>query len=129
MAPASPLRILVVDDEPAVLKVTARLVTFLGYEAVAHTDPLEALTAFSRNPAQFAAALLDVMTPGLSGPDLARRLRELSPNLPVLMATGFSDLLPDDLDAGARPNMVLHKPVPLDELDRALRHVVTRPDA
>lgn len=126
MQPPAPLRILVVDDEPAVLKVTARLVTFLGYEAVAHTDPLEALTAFSRNPSQFAAALLDVMTPGLSGPDLAKRLRELAPRLPVLLATGFSDLLPDDLDAGARADAVLHKPVPLDELDRALRQAVER---
>jgi CheY-like chemotaxis protein len=123
------LRILVVDDEPAVLKVTARLVSYLGYEAVAHTDPLEALTAFSRNPAAYAAALLDVMTPGLSGPDLARRLRELAPRLPVLMATGFSDLLPDDLDPLARPDALLHKPVPLDDLDRTLRQLTHRASA
>lgn len=108
--------VLVVDDEPSVLNVTARLVSFVGYEVEAHTDPLEALTAFSRNPSRYAVALLDVMTPAMSGPELARRLRQLAPGLPVLMATGFSDLLPESLAPDERPTALLHKPVPLETL-------------
>lgn len=115
--------VLVVDDEPSVLHVTARLVAYIGYAVESYTDPLEALTAFSRNPDRYGAALLDVMTPAMSGPELARRLRELAPALPVLMATGFSDLLPEALAPSERPSAILHKPVPLEALREALRRV------
>lgn len=119
--------VLVVDDEPSVLHVTARLVAYVGYAVESFTDPLEALTAFSRNPDRFAVALLDVMTPAMSGPELARRLRELSPALPVIMATGFSDLLPEALSAAERPTALLHKPVPLEALRTALHQIVPPP--
>lgn len=117
--PGVPL-VLVVDDEPSVLHVTARLVTHIGYEVESYTDPLEALTAFSRNPTRYAVALLDVMTPAMGGPELARRMRELAPGLPVLLATGFSDLLPEALSPDERPTAILHKPVPLESLRAAL---------
>ncbi len=129
-APDRPLPlVLVVDDEPSVLHVTARLVAYVGYAVESYTDPLEALTAFSRNPDRYAVALLDVMTPAMSGPELARRLRELAPALPVVMATGFSDLLPDALSAAERPTALLHKPVPLESLRSLLHRLVPPPDA
>lgn len=118
---------LVVDDEPSVLHVTARLVSHVGYAVESYTDPLEALTAFSRNPSRYAVALLDVMTPAMSGPELARRLRELAPGLPVLMATGFSDLLPEAMAPDERPTALLHKPVPLAALRATLQQLVPLP--
>lgn len=118
-------KVLLVDDETAVLSVNRRLIEHLGYDVESFDDPLAALTAFSRNPDRFTAAILDVMTPGMPGHELGRRLREMRPDLPVLLATGFSELLPDDVASVVKPTAILHKPIPLDVLRSALDSLPT----
>lgn len=113
-------KVLLVDDESAVLSVNRRLIEHLGYDVESFDDPFDALTAFSRNPDRFFAAILDVMTPGMPGHELGRRLREMRPDVPVLLATGFSELLPDDVEAVVKPTAILYKPIPLDVLRDAL---------
>jgi two-component system cell cycle sensor histidine kinase/response regulator CckA len=119
--------VLIVDDEPIVLDVTRRLVEHLGYSVDAFSDPMAALVAFARAPNRYVAAITDVMTPGLSGPDLALQLRDVRRDLPIILSTGYAELLETQHVAGFTPQQVLRKPLTLARLDAALSAVLPPP--
>lgn len=103
-------RILVVEDEPGLLRVLVRYLTRLGYEAVAAARASEALEWFRADPAGFAAVLTDLSLPDMRGEELVVRLRELNPALPVLVASGSpSELACHPAMEGAR-TVYLAKP-------------------
>jgi two-component system cell cycle sensor histidine kinase/response regulator CckA len=90
-APAS-TRILVVDDEEAVLKFVNRILTERGYETVLASSGAAAEQAVTTS-GPFNILVTDLMMPEMSGDELARRLRQVEPRLKVLYLTGFSDHL------------------------------------
>lgn len=79
-------RALCVDDEPAVLGLIARLLTDLGFEVQAESDPLEALTHFERG--RYDLVMTDVRMPGMDGHALVTALRALDQEIPVIVVTG-----------------------------------------
>jgi len=81
--------ILLVDDEPAVGDVLCAMLTRGGFRVTNHTNPVEALDDFRDHPGKFDLVLTDLTMPGMTGIDLARRLFEIRPDLPVLLTTGF----------------------------------------
>ena len=88
-------RIMVVDDEAAVLRVTSELLGTLGHQATPFKDPQSALNAFRETPAGFDLLLTDERMPNMTGTELARAFRSIDPHFPVLMMTGYSE---DDFD-------------------------------
>lgn len=85
---ALPTRVLVVDDEPAVLKVTAQLLKSLGYEPVTATSGAAALALVQSSSGTFLIAVLDVFLQDVPGPELAEQLRQRTPNIPVVYVSG-----------------------------------------
>ena len=83
-------RVLVVDDEPAFAEAVAELLEESGFEARPFSDPVEALRGTGAD--DYDVALLDLAMPGMSGLDLAERVRERSPSTQVVILTGQSDL-------------------------------------
>ncbi|MCW6506822.1 response regulator [Lichenifustis flavocetrariae] len=83
-------RILIVDDDSDVREVAAQMIEEVGYSVVAVSSGAEALREFGRN--HFALVLTDVVMPGMSGVELARRLREIAPHVPLLFASGYADI-------------------------------------
>ena len=81
------LRILVVEDEPAILRGLCDVLAYRGYEPVGAAAGDEGLRA--ARAGGFALLLLDLMLPGLSGFDVCRVLREDDPRLPILMLTAL----------------------------------------
>jgi signal transduction histidine kinase/CheY-like chemotaxis protein len=93
-------RILLVEDDREVAQVTAELLRDLGCDPIEAHDAGAALAAVDRDPT-IALVLSDiVLTGGISGLDLARRLRAQRPELPVLLATGYSEHVPPALAEG-----------------------------
>jgi len=86
-------RVLFVDDEDPICASTALMMESLGYEVDSYTDPLEALAAISADPGGYVALVTDINMPNLSGVDLARKALEQRPDLPILLVTGYNDLL------------------------------------
>lgn len=111
-ATGSRQRILVVDDDNDVRGVAAQMIEEIGYQVVAAASGSEALTEFGR--ASFDLVLTDVVMPGMSGVDLARRIRAVAPAMPLLFASGYADVATfgDELAA----ETVLKKPYRIGEV-------------
>jgi len=83
--------ILVVDDEPVVLKIVASILSSAGFEVLPAGSPEAALAAARLHPEPIQLLLSDVVMPGLRGPDLAEALRSLHPETAWLFMAGLPD--------------------------------------
>jgi two-component system response regulator MprA len=120
------MRVLVVDDEPAVRESISRSLRFEGYEVELAADGESALKSQAARPAD--AVVLDVMMPVIDGLEACRRLRATGDRVPVLMLTArraIGDRVAG-LDAGADDYLV--KPFALEELLARLRALLRRTD-
>ena len=120
------MRILVVDDEPAVRTSLQRALALEGYEVDLAADGAEALDRLAATPPD--AVVLDVSMPRLDGLEVCRRLRQAGDRTPVLMLTARDavDDRVEGLDAGADDYLV--KPFALRELRARLRALLRRVD-
>ncbi|TFI58116.1 response regulator [Sphingomonas parva] len=105
-------RILVVDDDDDVRLVAAAMIEELGYEVEAANGGDAALKALEADG--FALLLTDVAMPGINGVELARRVRELRPDLPVVFATGYADF--QTFGASLSDERLLKKPYRIAEV-------------
>jgi two-component system response regulator MprA len=118
------VKILVVDDEPAVRDSLERALRLEGYEIQLAADGAEALATITADEPD--AIVLDVMMPQVDGLEVCRRMRSMGDRTPVLMLTA-RDTVSDrvaGLDAGADDYVV--KPFALDELLARLRALLRR---
>jgi PAS domain S-box-containing protein len=81
--------ILFVDDEEALVQLGEEMIAALGYEPVGFTSSAAALEAFRAEPERFAAVLSDESMPGMTGSELARAIRGLRADVPIVLMTGF----------------------------------------
>lgn len=111
-------RVLVVDDEPTVRRMLARLLSEAGYEVVEATDGARALGAAMQSEAKFDLVITDIKMPGMDGRELGRHLNAALPGLPVLYISGYTSVPGGGLgDSGADAPFV-RKPFDPDDLLR-----------
>ncbi len=116
--------VLVVDDEPDIVKVIAEGLRRIGYRVTTATDPREALAIFAAQPAGIDAVLSDLSMPHLSGAALGRRMLDLRPDIPIVLFTGYSSELSPDEARAAGFRAVLNKPMSLSVLAEWLHRVL-----
>jgi two-component system response regulator MprA len=118
------MRVLVVDDEPAVRQALDRALRFEGYETELAEDGMAALSAHAVRPAD--AIVLDVAMPRMDGLEVCRRLRAAGDSTPILLVTARTAVAErvTGLDAGADDYLV--KPFALEELLARLRALLRR---
>jgi PAS domain S-box-containing protein len=132
-SPSGPRRVLLMDDDADVRKVASQLLVALGYEVLAAAEGEEALRRHQEARAEGRpcdVAILDLTVPGgLGGLGCARRLQEVDPSLPILVASGYSAaaVMAEPLSHGLAA--VLMKPYRLAELRQVLQDVLGRPRA
>jgi PAS domain S-box-containing protein len=116
-APARGLgeRILLVDDEPLLVRIGAATLERLGYRVARYTDGREALEAFRADPDAFDLVITDQTMPQMTGETLARELLRLRPRLPIILCTGFSHAMTEDKARSLGIRALLMKPVSRQE--------------
>ena len=125
---ASPLargrgeRVLVVDDEEALVAVTSEVLKHIGYEPVGCSDGAAALAAFDSG--HIDAVIADEVMPGLSGTQLATALRRKRADLPIVLVSGYTGPILTERALGAGVTEILKKPVQSREIARALARVL-----
>ena len=103
--------ILLLDDEPALTGALQRLLVRLNYRVAVSNNPRETISLCQRNPAQFDLVITDLTMPEMNGLEVARHLRGLRPDLPVILTSGFStDLNRETLEASGICEL-LEKPI------------------
>ncbi|MGH7534453.1 MAG: response regulator, partial [Gemmatimonadales bacterium] len=120
--------VLVVDDEDSVRDLAQRMLRSLGFQTLAATNGREALGIMARRAGEVAVVLIDLSMPRISGPETVRRLREIRPDLPVILMSGYAESSAIPRLSGADPQVTafLQKPFLPDDLATALRSVLER---
>ncbi len=118
--------VMVVDDDLAVLEMTEDMLARLGYEPVGFLASTRALEALHADPDRFDVVLTDESMPDLTGTELTVAIKELRPDLPVIVASGYggADLHRRALAAGAQA--VVNKPYDSSALAQALAFALDR---
>lgn len=110
-------RVLLVEDNLDLLELAIDMLKLLGHEVIAARSGEEALN-FLRSVTDLQILITDVNMPGMNGIELARRAREMYPNLRVLLVSGRADLVM--AEAASNHFDVLPKPYHLSDVDAYL---------
>ena len=87
---------LVVDDEPFFLEVVQDSLELLVYRVTTNQCSLKTLETFKENPDGYALLITDQTMPGITGINLAGRMLQIRPNIPIILCTGFSNLVNEE---------------------------------
>lgn len=117
-------RILLVDDDAAVLEVARQILESLGYEVCAHSRAQAAVDALSDKDQRFSLLLTDVAMPGMDGLSLAREAKRLRPRLPVICCTGFGDARAERTAAEIGVSAFIRKPIDFDHYAKTIRAAI-----
>lgn len=116
--------ILFVDDEPEITFMGKKMLENLGYRVTIKTDSRQAYDDFRSKPDDFALLITDQNMPGLNGTDLASMMKEIRPDLRVIIITGFADDLSGETLARTGVSDVILKPMLLDEFSKIIRRTL-----
>ena len=117
-------RVLVVDDEEALVAVTSEMLKHFGYEPVGCSNGDAALAAFEAG--HIDAVIADEVMPGISGTQLARALRRRRADLPIVLVSGYTGPMLSERALAAGVTEILKKPVQSREIASALARVLRR---
>ena len=121
--PESPrLRILVAEDDPMVREVLCAQLTEGGHDPVDTEDGTVALEAFRKG--NFDLVITDRAMPGMNGDQLAVAIKEINPSMPVMLLTGFGDML--DGDDHKQVDLVVSKPFTFRSLSESIQKVMSQ---
>lgn len=119
-----PLRILVVDDHAAIREIVSAYLAEDRHMVETAADAREAMRKFRAD--QFDLVITDRAMPEISGDELADSIKELAPDEPVIMLTGFADLPNDKGRRSENVDLIVSKPARLEDLRRAILRVLPK---
>lgn len=112
--------VMLVDDEEVLVRLGEEMIARLGYEPVGYTSPVEALEAFRANPRRFDVVLSDETMPGMTGSQLAERIRSIHNDVPILLMSGYAAAPLAARAAAVGAAEVLNKPLVARDMARSL---------
>ena len=125
--PGGSERVLLVDDEEALVKVGRTILEDLGYKVCAFTGSADALNHFKNDPSDFDVVITDYTMPQMSGYELAEKIRKIRPEVPIILCSGYLD---EDVELRIRNaaiNEFVKKPITRHDLATALRRIFDQP--
>jgi len=117
-------RILLVDDEEAIVRLETQMLERLGYNITSCAGSLEALKTFKADPTRYDLILTDMAMPHMTGAQFAEAVLAIRNDIPIIICTGFSERLDAIKDQSPGIKGVLMKPVVRSELVKMVRNVL-----
>ncbi len=120
-------KILFIDDEPALIDIGKEILSSLGYRVTACTSSEEALRLFEENPERFDLVITDQTMPEITGDLLAQKVMRIRPGIPVILFTGYSDIVSRERFSALGIRDCLMKPLTRQDLAESIRRIFDRP--
>ena len=121
---ARELRVLFVDDEELVLNLAKKTLALTGCQMVGARDGLEALRLFEADPQGFDVVVTDQVMPQMTGTELAGRLLALRPDIPIILITGFGELVTAKQAKAIGIRAFMLKPFSATEIANAIARIL-----
>ena len=112
--------VLLVEDEPMVCEMAAAMLTHMGMKVLKAMNGVEAMELFEEHRDEIICVVCDIMMPRMDGWETLAALRHLSPDIPVIMASGYSESQAMEGNRKERPQMFLEKPYSMQALKSAI---------
>jgi signal transduction histidine kinase/DNA-binding response OmpR family regulator len=121
--------VLIVDDDRDVGRLAARILETFRYEVTALTDPTEAVNLVRKRPTKFDLVMTDLLMPELSGPELARALKKIRPDLPLVLISGLVSSVTEE--SARRQGFVglIRKPFEIDQIAKSVAGILDNSSA
>ena len=116
--------ILFIDDEEVLVELGQAMLERLGYHVTTRTSRLDALTTFQNRPDAFDLVITDQTMPGMTGVDLARRILQTRPQMPIILCTGYSTLIGEDKAKALGIKGFAYKPLSKKDIGELIRKVL-----
>ena len=117
-------KILIVDDEPALVATCQNILQRLGYTVEAHTNSLKLLDVFKKDPANFDLVITDMTMPDMTGEKLAQEILAIRPDMPIILCTGYSEKISEETVKDLGVQSYLEKPLNSHLLAETVRQVL-----
>ena len=124
--PSGNERVLVVDDEAGMVTTLRDMLEWLGYQVIEQTSSQEALEVFCAEPDRFDLVLTDQAMPNMTGTELAKILKSIRSDIPIVLCTGFSETVNEERLKAIGISEFLLKPVEIEELAQVIRKVLDK---
>ena len=120
----SEAQILVVDDEHMVAQMIQELLSPLGYHVDYRINSVEALRAFQDHAELFDLVITDLNMPDMTGDELAKAMISVRPDIPIILCTGFSEIITEEKMAAIGIRELIMKPIIKNELAKVIRRIL-----
>ena len=120
-------RILLVDDEEPIANMEKLMLERLGYQITALTSSTEALDTFRSQPERFDLVITDMTMPSMTGIELAPKLLQIRPDIPIILCSGFNEMASEEKVKSIGIKAYVQKPVELKVLGQTIRDVLEKP--
>jgi signal transduction histidine kinase/ActR/RegA family two-component response regulator len=117
-------RILLIDDEQQIIDIERQILERLGYTVTSTTDSQEALEEFAAQPDHFDLVITDMTMPKMTGDQLAQRMMDIKPQIPVILCTGYNETISEEKALAMGIDKFVMKPVVKEELASTIRKVL-----
>jgi len=121
-------RILLIDDEEIIGRMEKKQLESLGYQVTVLSSGVEAVRIFRNAPEEIDIVITDMTMPGITGAELSKELLKIRPDIPIILCTGFSELIDREKAEALGIQEFLMKPVGREDLAAAVRKVLDKND-
>jgi PAS domain S-box-containing protein len=122
--PCGEERILLIDDEPSILRLNRRILSELGYHVSSESDSQRALEKFRAAPEAFDLILSDMTMPKLTGDRLAKSIRAIRQDIPIILSTGYNRMIDESQAEKLGIDALMMKPVSRKVLATEIRRLL-----
>ena len=117
-------RILFVDDDSAILEMSEQLLELMGYQVTLASSGQEAMNLIQKRCDSFDIVITDMTMPGMNGLELAQEIKKMCPDLPIILCSGYTDVVEEDNASDTGIGAFINKPMGRNELSETIRRLL-----